>query len=96
MGGEKQSRITGSSFPKLAAGPVGQQIHNIYKDRLSRFTDHGQFESQNLQAYALLSLVKFNLHFCRKVAANEMARQGTVRRACLWKRIHKALGIFST
>lgn len=96
MGGETQTRITGSSFPKLAAGPVGQQIHNIYKDRLSRFTDHGQFESQNLQAYALLSVVQFNLPVCRKVAANEMVLQGNVRRACLWRRIHKAFGIFST
>lgn len=66
MGGETQKRITGSSFPKLATGPVGQQIHNIYKERLGQFTGHGQFESQNLQAYAPLSCLQFNLALCHE------------------------------
>lgn len=50
MGGETQSQISGISYPKLAAGPVGQQINSIYRGRLDQFTSHGQFESQNLQA----------------------------------------------
>lgn len=47
MGGETQSRAS-SSFPKLSAGPVGQQIHNIYLDRLGQFTSKGQYASKNL------------------------------------------------
>lgn len=39
-----------SSLPKLAAGPVGQQIHSIYKGRLGQFTANGQYSSQNLQS----------------------------------------------
>ncbi|KAL8738453.1 MAG: hypothetical protein Q9181_000767 [Wetmoreana brouardii] len=39
-----------TSLPKLAAGPVGQQIHSIYKERLRQFTNNGQYSSQNLQA----------------------------------------------
>lgn len=51
MGGETQTKISGtSSFPKLSTGPVGQKIHNIYKDRLGQFSGHGQYESQNLQS----------------------------------------------
>lgn len=50
MGGETQSQIKGISYPKLASGPVGQQINSIYTGRLGQFTGHGQFESQNLQA----------------------------------------------
>ncbi|KAI9711381.1 MAG: Glycoside hydrolase, 38 vacuolar alpha mannosidase [Chrysothrix sp. TS-e1954] len=46
MGGE-QARSS-SDYPKLAAGPVGKQIHNIYKDRLQMFTSSGQYESQSL------------------------------------------------
>lgn len=51
MGGETQTRTKGTSFPKLSARPVGQQIHSIYEERLRQFTGNGQFESQNLQAY---------------------------------------------
>lgn len=74
MGGETQTRVTGSTFPKLAAGPVGQQIQNIYKERLGHFTDHGQFESQNLQAYALLSWLGFSIRLSAVgMAANNVA-----------------------
>lgn len=59
MGGETQTKVTGSSYPKLSAGPVGQQIHNIYRDRLGQFTSHGQFDSQNLQAYVRLICFSF-------------------------------------
>ena len=50
MGGETKIKSTGATFPKLAAGPVGQQIHSIYKGRLGTFTETGQYASQNLQA----------------------------------------------
>jgi alpha-mannosidase len=46
MGGEASSKP--SSYPKLAARPVGQQIRDIYKDRLRQFTAGGQYEGQNL------------------------------------------------
>ncbi|KAL8862895.1 MAG: hypothetical protein Q9178_000837 [Gyalolechia marmorata] len=49
MGGGKP-HTPGSSLPKLAAGPVGQQIHSIYKGRLGQFASNGQYSSQNLQA----------------------------------------------
>ncbi|KAL8912339.1 MAG: hypothetical protein Q9171_002626 [Xanthocarpia ochracea] len=49
MGGGKP-QMPGSSLPKLAAGPVGQQIHSIYKGRLAQFASNGQYSSQNLQA----------------------------------------------
>lgn len=52
MGGEKEVQIIGrSSLPQLSAGPVGQQISGIYKDRLGQFAGDGQYKSQNLQAY---------------------------------------------
>lgn len=51
MGGETQTKKAGAAFPKLSAGPVGQQIHSIYKGRLGTFTETGQYASQNLQAY---------------------------------------------
>ncbi|KAK0654380.1 Alpha-mannosidase [Lasiodiplodia hormozganensis] len=35
-------------YPKLAAGPVGKQIHKIYLDRLRQFTSGGQYESKGL------------------------------------------------
>ena len=54
MGGETQTRIKGTSFPKLSAGPVGAQVHSIYKDRLGQFTGNGQFESQGLLSYVFL------------------------------------------
>ncbi|KKY26012.1 putative alpha-mannosidase [Diplodia seriata] len=51
MGGETQlpSRMAPSKeYPKLAAGPVGKQIHKIYLDRLRQFTSGGQYESKGL------------------------------------------------
>ncbi|KAK7729560.1 Glycoside hydrolase, 38 vacuolar alpha mannosidase [Botryosphaeria dothidea] len=51
MGGEIQlpSRMAPTKeYPKLAAGPVGKQIHKIYLDRLRQFTSGGQYESQGL------------------------------------------------
>ncbi|KAL8781173.1 MAG: hypothetical protein Q9194_000489 [Teloschistes cf. exilis] len=39
-----------TSLPKLSSGPVGQQIHSIYKARLGQFTSNGEYGSQNLQA----------------------------------------------
>ncbi|KAI9778591.1 MAG: Glycoside hydrolase, 38 vacuolar alpha mannosidase [Geoglossum umbratile] len=47
MGGETQEKPA-SQYPKLSAGPVGQQIWNIYKDRLGQFTGDGQYERNNL------------------------------------------------
>ncbi|KAL8690722.1 MAG: hypothetical protein Q9224_004340 [Gallowayella concinna] len=49
MGGGKP-QVPGTSLPKLAAGPVGQQIHSIYRGRLGQFAGNGQYSSQNLQA----------------------------------------------
>ena len=51
MGGDTSTKATPRTYPKLASGPVGQQIHNIYRDRLGQFTSHGQYEGQNLQKY---------------------------------------------
>lgn len=42
-----------STYPKFAAGPVGKQIHSIYRDRLETFIAPGQYESQNLRSYRL-------------------------------------------
>ena len=50
MGGESQIKKTRSSLPKISAGPVGQQIHDIYKGRLGIFKDGGQYASENLQS----------------------------------------------
>lgn len=50
MGGETHTRSTASMYPKLSAGPVGQQIRNIYRERLGIFTGGGQYEAQNLRA----------------------------------------------
>ncbi|KAK6531971.1 Glycoside hydrolase, 38 vacuolar alpha mannosidase [Orbilia ellipsospora] len=47
MGGETRE-MAGSSYPKLATEPKGQQIHNIYLDRLRMFTSGGQYVMQNL------------------------------------------------
>ncbi|KAL8774723.1 MAG: hypothetical protein Q9209_000662 [Squamulea sp. 1 TL-2023] len=49
MGGGK-SHVPSTSLPKLSAGPVGQQIHSIYRGRLGQFTSNGEYSSQNLQA----------------------------------------------
>ena len=55
MGGETRNKPSGSSYPKLATGPVGQQIHSIYKDRLGQFTSGGQYESQYLLGYDIFN-----------------------------------------
>ncbi|KAI9770329.1 MAG: Glycoside hydrolase, 38 vacuolar alpha mannosidase [Geoglossum simile] len=47
MGGETQAKPT-SQYPKLSAGPVGQQIRSIYRSRLDQFTSTGQYERNNL------------------------------------------------
>ena len=47
-----------AQLPLRTAGPVGQQIHGIYKSRLQTFTDNGQYASQNLRSkmyYGVLS-----------------------------------------
>lgn len=46
MGG--RDTPTHSSYPKLAARPVGKQIEHIYRDRLGQFTDGGQYYHQSL------------------------------------------------
>ena len=54
MGGEEELHLLErSSLPQLSAGPVGQQVSSIYKERLRQFTGRGQYESQNLQACVL-------------------------------------------
>lgn len=53
MGGDahaKAASSSSSSYPKLSAGPVGQQITSIYRDRLGQFTGGGQYEGHNLLA----------------------------------------------
>ncbi|KAI9720394.1 MAG: hypothetical protein M1812_002900 [Candelaria pacifica] len=47
MGGETEIRNS-TPLSKLSAGPVGQQIHSIYKGRLGQFTDGGQYKHTNL------------------------------------------------
>lgn len=49
MGGESNRIMPVSKdYPKLAAGPVGKQIHHIYQDRLRQFLDAGQYREQGL------------------------------------------------
>ncbi|OAK93569.1 hypothetical protein IQ06DRAFT_287993 [Phaeosphaeriaceae sp. SRC1lsM3a] len=49
MGGEThRSMVVASDYPKLAAGPVGKQIHHIYQDRLRQFMDGGQYREQGI------------------------------------------------
>jgi alpha-mannosidase len=48
MGGETHTRPMASSYPKLSAGPVGQKINNIYRDRLGQFSSGGQYQGQDL------------------------------------------------
>ena len=50
MGGETYSELRPTQLPQRTAGPVGQQIHSIYKSRLHQFTDNGQYASQNLRS----------------------------------------------
>ncbi|EEQ88551.1 alpha-mannosidase [Blastomyces dermatitidis ER-3] len=49
MGGNSKAPST-SSYPTFANRPVGQQIRNIYRDRLRQFTDGGQYSGHNLVA----------------------------------------------
>ena len=50
MGGELYSGSRPTQLPQRTAGPVGQQIHSIYKSRLHTFTENGQYASQNLRS----------------------------------------------
>ena len=50
MGGESESRTVASQYPKLVERPVGQQITQIYTDRLGQFQTPGQFQAQGLLA----------------------------------------------
>ncbi|RFU32019.1 hypothetical protein B7463_g4293, partial [Scytalidium lignicola] len=51
MGGETMEMARPkSTYPKLAEGPVGQLISNIYRDRIAQFYGGGQYEHQNLRA----------------------------------------------
>ena len=50
MGGDSNMSALKASLPKLSAGPVGKQIHSIYKGRLAQFTDSGQYYQQGLLA----------------------------------------------
>ncbi|KAL1958715.1 hypothetical protein VTO42DRAFT_3834 [Malbranchea cinnamomea] len=49
MGGEAP-RGAPSTYPVFAERPIGQPIHNIYKERLRQFTDKGQYQGHNLIA----------------------------------------------
>lgn len=52
MGGETNDKATTqSSIPRYSIGPVGQQIHSIYKSRLGQFTSNGQYKPGNLMGY---------------------------------------------
>ena len=46
--------MAASTYPKLAAGPVGKQIHSIYQERLRMFTSHGQYADSSLLAYVFV------------------------------------------
>ncbi|KAF2026131.1 hypothetical protein EK21DRAFT_74917 [Setomelanomma holmii] len=49
MGGEAHCVMAAKAdYPRLAAGPVGKQIHHIYQDRLRQFTDSGQYREQGI------------------------------------------------
>ncbi|KAH7068519.1 glycosyl hydrolases family 38 N-terminal domain-containing protein [Paraphoma chrysanthemicola] len=49
MGGEAHRIMAAKAeYPRLAAGPVGKQIHHIYQDRLRQFTDGGQYREQGI------------------------------------------------
>lgn len=57
MGGETHRTMAAAAdYPKLAAGPVGKQIHRIYQDRLRQFTDGGQYREQGILGYVRFSL----------------------------------------
>ena len=51
MGGESHRNMSSSwtkEYPKLAAGPVGKQIHSIYQSRLRQFVDAGQYREVSI------------------------------------------------
>ena len=50
MGGDTSFAARPQPLPRHVTGPVGQQIHSIYKSRLQNFTDNGQYASQNLRS----------------------------------------------
>ena len=58
MGGDSATKKKSYVLPRLSAGPVGKQIHDIYRDRLQQFTEDGQFAGQNLRGYDFFSLVR--------------------------------------
>lgn len=51
-GGSHPTMASASTYPRMAAKPVGKQIHNLYTDRLRQFTDNGQYRNQGLLPYA--------------------------------------------
>jgi hypothetical protein len=52
MGGDAARTMPASKdYARLAAGPVGKQIHSIYQSRLRQFTDGGQYREQGLLPY---------------------------------------------
>ena len=54
MGGDSNRTMAVSTdYARLAAGPVGKQIHSIYQSRLRQFTDGGQYREQGLLPYVL-------------------------------------------
>ncbi|KAK4896721.1 Glycoside hydrolase, 38 vacuolar alpha mannosidase [Elasticomyces elasticus] len=53
MGGDTNRALaptSSSTYPIHAPRPVGKQIHHIYRDRLSQFTNNGQYKQQSLLA----------------------------------------------
>jgi alpha-mannosidase len=49
-GGGRGKQAAADAYPRLAPGPVGQWIPNIYISRINQFTSKGQWEKQNLLA----------------------------------------------
>ncbi|KAI7209234.1 hypothetical protein KC352_g17375, partial [Hortaea werneckii] len=53
MGGESNWVMVpqmSAKYPQHASGPVGKQIHHIYRDRLKQFTSNGQYKEQSLMS----------------------------------------------
>ncbi|KAG8526958.1 uncharacterized protein KY384_008387 [Bacidia gigantensis] len=50
MGGDAYSTVAHAHLPQRTTGPVGQQLHGIYKNRLDQFIDNGVYASQNLRS----------------------------------------------
>ena len=58
MGGETtETAKPKGTYPKLSEKPVGQLIANLYKDRIGQFYGGGQYEHNNLRAYAFSEAV---------------------------------------